>query len=107
MATILTKDIITNAISAVDSYVKEATNLQGQLEGIMKGLIGTNFAGDAADGFQAFYNSQVKPAVVDNLTASQTSLMAGVKSILEGIDTQLMQTVDPQLGKANQNPGGQ
>jgi hypothetical protein len=31
--------------------------------------------------------------------------MASVKSILESIQTQLLDTVDPQLGENNSNPG--
>ena len=106
MATVLTKAIIQNATAAVDTYVTTANNLYQDLDSKMTQLIGTDFAGEAANGFKVFFDTQVKPALADNLTAHQGSLMAGVKSILEGIDKQLMQTVDPQLGKNNENPGG-
>lgn len=106
MATVLTKAIIQNATAKVDTYVNSTNGLYQELDGVMKGLIGIDFAGDAADGFQSFFDTQVKPALIDNLTAQQGSLMAGVKSILDNIDAQLMQTVDPQLGENNKNPGG-
>ena len=107
MATILTSAIIKNATAEVDAYVATAIGLEQQLDQIMKGLIGTDFSGDAANGFNIFYTQQVQPALNDYLTAQQTSLMAGLKSILDGIETQLLLQVDPQLGQNNQNPSGQ
>lgn len=105
MATILTKAIITNAKGAVDTYNTTAAKLYTDLETELKMLIGTNFSGDAANGYQTFFTNQVKPALTDNLTAANTSLMGSIKGILDSIESQLLDTVDPKLGENNQNPG--
>ena len=105
MATILTSAIIENAKSSVDTYVSTITALNGQLEGIMKTLTSTNFTGDAAQGYNEFYTQKVLPAITDNLTQQGNSLTASIKSMLENIQQQLLNTVDPQLGENNRNPG--
>lgn len=107
MATILTHEIINNAKESVDTYISTANNLYDQLSGVINSLIGTNFSGDAADGYKFFFDSKVVPALTDNLTSPESSLTAGIKNILEGIENQLLDTVDPQLGDANRNPGGE
>lgn len=106
MATILTHAIISNATQAVDTYVATANGLYEELSGVITTLTGSNFNGDAAEGYKVFFAEQVTPALTDNLTAPQESLMASIKSILESIQTQLLDTVDPQLGENNRNPGG-
>lgn len=105
MATILTKAIITNAKNTVDTYTTTVNKLNTDLDSVITQLIGANFSGDAAHGYQTFYNNQVKPALTDNLTATQNSLMASIKGILDSIESQLLDTVDPKLGENNQNPG--
>jgi len=105
MATILTHAIISSATEKVDAYVATANGLYEELSGIIANLTSANFNGDAADGYKVFFTQQVTPALTENLTASE-SLMAGVKNILESIQTQLLDTVDPQLGENNSNPGG-
>ena len=106
MATILTHAIISSATEKVDAYVTTANGLYEELSGVIAALTGSNFNGDAAEGYKVFFTEQVIPALTDNLTAPSESLMAGVKSILESIQTQLLDTVDPQLGESNSNPGG-
>lgn len=106
MATILTHATISSAIEKVDTYVTTANGLYEELSGILNTLTGSNFNGDAAEGYKVFFNEQVTPALTQNLTASGESLMASVKSILESIQAQLLDTVDPQLGENNSNPGG-
>ena len=105
MATILTHAIISSATEKVDAYVATANGLYEELSGIIATLTSANFNGDAADGYKVFFTQQVTPALTENLTASE-SLMAGIKNILESIQTQLLDTVDPQLGENNSNPGG-
>ncbi len=105
MDSVLTKAIIENAKGNVDTYIASATALYEELEGVMNSLTGTNFSGDAANGYQSFFKTQVTPALTENLT-QQNSLMTSIKSILDSISTQLLDTVDPQLGENNQNPGG-
>ena len=104
MATILTKTIISNAMGAVDTYKESAKALYGELDDIIKALTGNNFNGDASDGYLVFYQQKVVPALTENLTAEANSLMAGIKNMLESIQTQLLDTVDPQLKSYNENP---
>ncbi len=105
MSTVLTYAIIANAVEAVDSYVTTANGLQNELEGIIGNLTATNFNGDASKGYRFFYDQTVIPAITTNLTEPGSSIMAGVKSMLETIQTQLLDQVDPQLGDNNKNPG--
>ena len=103
MASILTHAIITNASSAVDSYIATTKGLYTQLEGIMTTLTGSNFNGDAANGYTAFFNANVKPALEE--AGATNALMTSVKDLLNSIQTQLLDTVDPQLGQNNQGAG--
>ncbi len=105
MSSILTHAIISNSLAAVDKYVNTANGLYQELEGLLNGLLGKDFVGDAADGYREFFNTNVKPALTDNLTTPASSLSAGIKSMLESIQTNLLDTVDPQLGDNNRNPG--
>lgn len=106
METILTHAIIANATEKVQDYVTTANGLYEELSGIITALTNTNFKGDASDGYKVFFKDQVTPALTTNLTEPAESLMAGIKNILESIQTQLLDTVDPQLGENNSNPGG-
>jgi len=105
MSTILTSTIIEGAKSSVDTYVSTINSLNGELEGILNTLTGNNFAGDAANGYREFYTNKVLPAITDNLINQGNSLTASIKSMLENIQQQLLNTVDPQLGENNRNPG--
>ena len=105
MATVLTHKIITSANEKVDAYVTTANGLYDELSGIISALIASNFNGDASDGYNVFYTEKVVPAITENLTAPSSSLTSSIKSILESIQTQLLDTVDPKLGENNMNPG--
>lgn len=107
MATILTKAIISGAMQEVDSYIGTANGLYQELQGVINTLTTSNFNGDASEGYKVFFDTKVTPALTENLTAPNSSLTAGIKSILETIQSQLLDTVDPQLGSTNRNPGGQ
>jgi predicted ribonuclease toxin of YeeF-YezG toxin-antitoxin module len=104
-SSVLTHAIIQNSTQAVESYVSNANSLQQRLDGVISNLTGSNFNGDASDGFKAFYTEKVVPALTDNLTAASGSLMASIKSILEAIQQTLLDSVDPELGENNRNPG--
>lgn len=106
MSSILTKAIITNANEKVDTYVATTTGLYNELSTALTTLTTNSFTGAASVGFMAFFNAKVVPALVDNLTAPSGSLTASIKTILDSIQTQLLDTVDEQLGENNQNPGG-
>ncbi len=105
MDSILTHAIIKEATAAVDTYVASATQLYGDLEGVMNTLTSSNFIGDASTGYNVFFTKNVKPALTDNLTNAQGSLAASIKDILRSIEEQLLDNVDPKLGENNQNPG--
>lgn len=104
MASILTHAIITSATEKVDAYVTTANGLYDELSGIISTLTASNFNGDASDGYKAFFTEKVIPALTENLTDPSSSLTASIKSILESIQTQLLDTVDPELGENNKNP---
>lgn len=105
MASILTHEIITKASDTVDSYISTAGTLYQELEGVIDTLTTNNFIGDASNGYKTFFLQKVTPALTENLTAPTNSLMSNIKAILENIQTQLLDTVDPKLGENNQDPG--
>jgi len=104
MPTILTSAMISSAINAVEDYIGTANSLSSDLDSVINTLTSSNFQGDASDGYKAFYTEKVMPAINENLTGS-ASLTKSIKDILESIQTQLLNTVDPQLGDSNRNPG--
>ena len=106
MATLLTSADINNAISAVDTYITKATGIFNNMQSTINSLTGSNFMGDASNGFGDFFTNQVTPVLTENLTDPGTSLTSSIKEMLESIKEQLLDTVDPQLGEGNRNPGG-
>ena len=107
MASILTHAIISSATEKVDTFVTSVNGIYDELNGIISTLTASNFNGDASDGYKVFYTQKVVPALTENLTAPQNSLMASLKDMLTGIETQLLDTFDPQLGENNKNPGAE
>ena len=59
----------------------------------------------AAEGYKDFYTNKVLPAITENLTQQGNSLTASIKTMLDNIQQQLLNTVDPQLADFNRNPG--
>jgi uncharacterized protein YukE len=100
MATILTSAIISQATSSVEEYASQAKSIASEIQSIITALA-SNFEGDAADGYKEFFTQKVSPAINENLEGLTNS----IKQILESIQTQLLATVDPQLGDNNRNPG--
>lgn len=105
MATVLNKKIIADATSAVDTYIITATTLYQELNTLITTLTTSNFQGDAADGFKDFFKNKATPILVDSLTAKNTSLTAGIKTMLDNISTSLLDQVDKQLGEGNKTAG--
>ncbi len=103
-ATILSKQTIENAKTAVDDYIKNIGELNQELDKIMKNL-SNDFVGEAATGYKTFYDSKVLPAIEDNLIGNN-SLAGNIKTMLDNIEQQLIDTVDTTIGKNNQNLGG-
>lgn len=105
MASILTHTIIKNAEEQVDTYITTANGLYDQLNTIITNLTSSSFTGDASDGYKEFYTTKVVPALTENLTDPSSSLTASIKQILEDIQAQLLDSMDPQLGDFNKDPG--
>jgi len=101
MSTILSTDIINNAKEAVGTYEKTAKGLLEELTSALDKLTPTGFEGDASTGYMEFFQKKAVPALDTNLQ----SLTAGINNILDSIATQLMSTVDVQLGEFNKDPG--
>ena len=99
MSTILTSAIVESAKASVDTYISSIESLNGELEQIMNTLTSSNFNGEAAEGYKDFYTNKVLPAITEN------SLTASIKTMLDNIQQQLLNTVDPQLADFNRNPG--
>ena len=105
MASILSSAMIVNAQSSVSNYVATTQELYSELQSIINNLTAAGFMGDAANGYKELFTTKATPAPVGNLNEPQGSLTAGINSMLETIREQLLDTVDPGLGKLNQNPG--
>lgn len=106
MSTILSSAIVDGAKGSVDTYIASIGALNGQLEDIINNLTGNGFVGDASVGYKEFYTNKIRPAITENLTEQSGSLTASIKSMLDNIQQQLLNTVDPQLGDNNRNQGG-
>ncbi|MBR6045156.1 MAG: hypothetical protein IKP47_05930 [Ruminococcus sp.] len=104
MASILTSAIIVNAKASLTTYQTAAQGLYDELNALIGQLTASNFMGDAADGFNEFFRTKATPALVDNLIAPESSLAAGISTMLESIKVNLLDTVDPQLGEINRDP---
>lgn len=104
MSTILTSAIIESAKASVDTYISSIESLNGELEQIMNTLTSSNFNGEAAEGYKDFYTNKVLPAITENLTQQGNSITASIKSLLDNIQQQLLNSVDPDLGDFNREP---
>ncbi len=105
MSTILSKQTIENAKAEVAAYVTQADQLFSELQQKIQSLTASGFIGDAADGYNEFFTQMATPALTTNLTGAEGSLMTGIRTLLENIESQLIDTVDTQLGENNRNPG--
>lgn len=101
MDTVLTTEIIENAMNDVKTYKAAVDNLYNELVSVLNGLTPQDFEGEAATGYMTFFNSKVTPALTDNLT----QLTDGINTLLQSIREQLMEKADPELGHFNENPG--
>ena len=103
-AAALTVQIVDNAKQAVDDYITTTNSLVQDLTDAINNLTAQQFTGDASEGFKAFYTEKILPAITENLSTSESSVMAGIKKIMDSISQNLISTVDPGLGDANRNP---
>lgn len=101
MSTALTQSIITGCKDAAANYRNQADNLNQQLRDCMSRLIGTDYVGEGADGFQNLFNSKVIPAVENNLILDASALIPKLVEAFEFIQTQLILEADMKVGTAN------
>lgn len=102
----ITHAMIDAAKQAISEYQATVNGLNGELQSEIDGLIPGNFSGSAANGFKAFYDTNIQPNVTDGLTKmleSLTGICDTVKSYIPGEE----QGVDDQLGQGNQGAGAQ
>lgn len=96
-------EMLQNAINAIEDYRQEADGLYTEVANAVAELIPGNFSGSAADGFKAFYDTKVEPA----LGKSLTELLDGMISMLDGLKSAIPAEdgVDEALAQENQNVG--
>ena len=104
MATILTTQIINDAKASVDTYIQTVNDLYKQLSTEITNLTSEGFQGDAANGFMDFFTTTMTPLLQEKLTGEE-SITTQLKQTLDYIDEQLLQTLDPNLGKYNKEAG--
>lgn len=103
MATQLSTDVISQAIQSVTTLESNLQELFKSLESTINDLTSTDFIGDAAEGYKEFFASKVQPALRDNLYEGDSSLTGAMKKILQNIQKQLIESVDPALGQNNRS----
>ena len=103
--TALTDQIITNAKAQVTSYITNAQQIFTTLQTEIVNLRAAGFVGSASEGYNTFFTEKVTPVLTKNLYGEDGSLMVGIKNLLDSIQTQLIDTVDAQLGQYNQSLG--
>lgn len=104
MATKLDRQTIIRSKEAVDTYVSTVRQLNEELSSIITGLVGADFVGDAGDGYKAFYDTKVVPAIEGNVLNETGSIPHSIKDIMDQIEAQLLNKVDPEMGENNKNP---
>ncbi len=101
MPSILSSSTIVNAKDSVKTYSDTTAALYEELSSLINQLRADGFQGDASDGYDEFFRTKATPALVDNLNA----VTDGITSMLDTIQEQLLNTMDPKLGEVNRNPG--
>ena len=102
MAKLLTRANIQEATSAIEAYEATCNGIFQSLQSTMTTLTNNDWTGDGSDGCKYFFNGTVTPALTEGIT----SISKALKDILANIELTCLDTVDPQLGEANRNPGG-
>ncbi len=101
MASILTHAIISDAISAIETYESTCNNIYDSFQDTINTLTSSNWNGDGADGCKQFFNTTVTSGLKEGITSMTTTL----KQMLTNIQETLLDNVDPQLGDNNRNSG--
>lgn len=102
--TIMTQEAIENTVTAADTYKNAVSTQFGELKKVMDALLTEEvFYGDAADGYKAFYLTNVKPLLETTLP----KIVEGVKSVVSAEKETMIIQADPALKNFNENPGGE
>ena len=91
--------MMTDIINAVEEYKKITSTLYTNLDNEITGLVGNGFAGAAANGFNTFYTTNIKPVTGDGLTKllkAIDDIATATKNALPGKNG-----LDDQLGEGN------
>ena len=72
--------MMTDIKDAVSDYRGKANSLKEQLDGEVNGLVGSNFVGEAANGFKDFYTKNIVPANGEGLD----KLLQAIDDIAQG-----------------------
>ncbi|GHU53555.1 hypothetical protein FACS1894132_06020 [Clostridia bacterium] len=99
--TILTTAEIDQAKAQIDTYFATCEVTTSEIKAIIDGLSSEdNFKGDAYDGFNNFFTTNVKPIISDKLKEFTDSL----KTLLDNVHDGFIKQEDPALKTLNENP---
>jgi uncharacterized protein YukE len=91
--------MLTDVKDAVSDYRGKANSLKEQLESEVNGLVGSNFVGEAANGFKDFYNKNIVPANGEGLDKLLTAIDDIAQGALDAIPGG--SGLDDQLAEGN------
>lgn len=101
----VTPEMMRNALKVIEEYQTKTINLHTQLTDTVNSLIPGSFSGNAAEGYKAFYQNSIEPAVGEGLTQLLKALHDIVQGTLEAIpDTN---GLDDKLGEGNKSSANQ
>jgi|GEM_PF-3510741 len=103
--TTLSQQNIEEAKSAVTTYMATCEGLFNRLQTIMNNLVPQDFSGQAANGYQAFFQ-QITPTLTANIFHPGTSLPYKIQTMLDMTQDALLLQADPQLGQQNSQAVG-
>lgn len=101
MATVLSKENLASARSAIIKYRTDCDGIYSKLQAEINGLTASDFLGEASLGFVDFFG-QITPALTTQLTGTEESVTSMMENLITLVE-QLLEPVDPQLGSANKN----
>lgn len=100
-------EMMTKAMAAITAYQDSVKTAYSDLDTVVTGLK-TSFEGSASNGYQTFYDTQIK-TMLDPQTGSLAQLLSSLYDICDSALQQLPgdDGVDAELAKINnQNSGG-
>ncbi|MCQ2469952.1 MAG: WXG100 family type VII secretion target [Ruminococcus sp.] len=95
----VTPEMMKAALAAIETYRSTTSTIFETLDGVVTGLIPSNFSGSAADGFSSFFTNKITPVATDSLKGMLDALDSICQGILDAIPE--ANGVDEQLATAN------